>query len=643
MVGDYGTHNRRRFIKGNLRKYKYGTSSQWSQRRIAMDVAEAFGLDKSPSATTIKNDLAQIEKEGLKDVSYSEEAERLLLPDNFAEWRAHFFRAPGNRPYLTPKHQQAWFHIVRALALKEEIPDWVVDYLDLEEQLEDIDIKEWVKDPKQMLTLFLLAPPRHGKSDLAAHVIIWLICRMPDIRILWCAGKLEISMLTTSFVKAELESNEELIQAYGPFENEGDWSNNQFTVATRKTRMRSPTIKAIAKGTTILSLDGDIIFADDIFDLKSSLSPAQVQKDITWLKSQLMTRREPWTPLFGIGSHQPSPTGDAYQYMDDEHDNEIHFVEQRAHDYEQCKPLEDGMVEEDRHGEWCVLWQELRPWHYLEQMRRALGDISFEVCYNQDSSQSKLEYFRAEVVRGNYPQPVVDSETGRYLDFNAYESKPGILDTHRGMGLLVRRCCGTDALRTTMGFDPAAGQSKGTSESALVVLQACSICQRRYVVDYWHKRQSPEQHPDTIAGFASRYKPHRVRIEINAYQKALARDPRLRDASLEHRFIIDEFFTGEDKVDPELGIPLLSRHMEQGRFSVPYQTIQDRHKAEALLTQLVRYPSEPNDVVMALWLADKSIQKIFEEMRWRPKQWMAGVPDHLKENAVTIDLSQPWE
>lgn len=641
-MNPYNSNNRRRYIKLQSDKFRLGLVDQWSLRRIAEEVARHFDLEKPPSSSTISKDLVVIEEDGIRHRPYSEEAMRLLEPDNFAEWRETLFRAPGNKKYMTPKHQQAWFHIIRVLALKEAPPQWVVDYLNLPEYLPDIDLREWVEDPEQMLTIFLLAPPRHGKSDLAAHVIIWLICRNPDIRILWTAGKLGISELTTAFVKNELEANQQLIELYGPFENEGDWSNSQFTVSTRKTRMRTPTLTAVGKGTTILSLDADIIFCDDIFDLGASLSPAQVAKDVTWVKSQLMTRREPWTPLFGIGSHQPSPTGDAYQFMDDEHDNEIYFIKQKAHDYEQCKPLEDGMEERDRHGDWCLLWSEVRSWAYLEQFRRSLGDITFEVCYNQDASQSVLNYFRAEVVRGKYPQPVMDQETGRFKDFNPYENNAGILDMHRGMGTKMRTCCGQNKLRTTIGFDPAAGDKKGTSESALVVLQGCAICRRRYLVDYWHKRQSPEQHPDTIASYAQIFKPDRVRIEINAYQKALARDPRMREASVKGRWIIDESFTLQDKVDPSMGVPLLSRHMEHGRFSVPYETIQDRQQAEALLTQLVRYPATPNDIVMALWLADQSLNKIFDDMETMVPYFAEGVPDYLKEQAVTYRLAD-WE
>ena len=649
---DYNTHSRRRFTASRSGRFKIGLKGQWALKRIGLAVMEHFDLPKPPANATIKNDLHVIEQGNMVRTDLSPEAERLLEPDNFPEWRRTMFRAPKNKDYLTPKHQLAWFHLVRTLALKEVPPQWVIDYLGLTEALHDVNLEEWVKDPEQMLTIFILAPPRHGKSDLAAHCIIWLICRDPDVRILWCAGILDISILTTSFVKRELESNEKLIELYGPFENEGSWSDKSFIVATRKTRMRAPTLHAIGKGTTILSLDADFIFGDDMFDLKASLSPTQVGKDVLWVKTQLMTRREPWTPFLGIGSHQPAPTGDAYQHMGDDHDNDIWFIKQKAHDYEKCKLLENTdqptpMDEAARHGEWCLLWADMRSFAYLDQFRRSLGDITYEVCYNQDSSQSTLQYFRPEVVRREYPQPVTSPDTGLYLPFNYYEERSGILDYKRSFGYRVAYCCGAPTnLVACIGFDPAAGQSKGTSESALIVLQACRICERRYLVDYWHKRQSPEMHPDTIALYASTFKVNRVRIEINAYQKALSRDPRLAKAALEGKFIIDEWFTTDNKWDPSMGIPLLSRHMEQGRFSVPYALPQDKQKAEALLTQLVRYPAEPNDVVFALWLADLSVISMLDEGRIRvPRQLDPNAPQHIIDQQVTINLDalRNWE
>lgn len=641
----YSTRNRRDYVATHLEgKYNYKEKGGYSLRDIAYDVKVAFSLEKPPSAATIRNDIDMIGKQDPASRELSQEAQDLLLPENFPEFRKKIFKAPGNKVYETPIHQLAWFNLVVTLALKVELPEWVSEYL----EIEDLEINDWAENPERLMSLFLLAPPRHGKSDLLMHTMVWLILRNPDIRIIWCGGKLEISSLTTAFVKNELESNDFLIATYGPFENPNDWSNSSFTVATRKTRMRAPTMTAVGKGSTILSMDADFIVVDDFVDLRSSESPTQVSKDARWLTTQLMTRREPWTPLMGIGSHQPSPTGDVYSLLSSDDENEIVFVKIRAHDYTKCHPDEEGADNADKHGEHCMLWSTVRPYWFLEAQRKTLGDVMFEVCYNQDERQARIEYFRDKVVRGDYPTPVLDPETRKYRDINFAERAPGILDRNRSYGMVPHCCERGDKTLRVIGFDPAAGQQKGTSESALIVYSACPECGRRYIIDTWHKRQSPEQHPDTILGFVDFYHPGHVRIEINAYQKALARDKKLTDAQSKKGFIIDEYTTTEKKHDPTMGIPVLSRHMEQGKFSLPFQTPQDREKSEALISQLIRWPQEPNDMVMALWLAELSAQAYLTDYLYAVPEFYGNagdIPQYLLDQVQTFNMGDrdAWE
>lgn len=636
----YTTRTRRDHIAMNMYgKYNYREKGGYSVRDIAYDVQVAFSLEKPPSVSTVQNDLQILERIDPSEREITEEARELLEPENFPEFRRKTFKAPGNKVYETPKHQMAWFWLIASLALKMDLPEWVVEYL----EIEDLKVNEWTENPERLVSIFLLAPPRHGKSDLLMHAMVWLILRNPDIRIIWCGGILDISTLVSSFVKNELESNEYLIANYGPFENPASWSASSFTVATRKTRMRAPTMRAVGKGSTILSLDADFIVVDDFVDLRASESPSQVAKDVRWLTTQLMTRREPWTPLMGIGSHQPSPTGDAYSYMASNDDNEIFFVKQRAHDYTKCNV--DATEDEHKHGEHCMLWASVRPYWFLEAQRKTLGDIMYEVCYNQDERQGRIEYFRDKVVRGTYPTPVMDDELQRYRDLNLSEQAPGILDRNRSFGT-VPHCCGRDQALKVIGFDPAAGEKKGTSESALLVYSACPTCGRRYIIDLWHKRQSPEIHPDTILQHVEFYRPGRVRIEINAYQRALSRDRKLTEGQHKLHFIIDEWATGESKHDPTMGIPILSRHMEAGKFSLPYQTPQDREKAEAFISQLIRWPQEPNDLVMALWLAELSAQAYLDDYRYNIPEFygdMDDVPAYLQQTIQTVNLAQAHE
>ena len=641
----YSTRTRRDYIATHLEgKYNFKEKGGYSLRDIAYDVKVTFGLEKAPSAATVKNDIDMIGKQDPASRELSDEAQRLLEPENFPEFRKLIFKAPGNKVYETPIHQLAWFHLIVTLALKTELPKWVIDYL----EIKDLDINKWAENPERLVSLFLLAPPRHGKSDLLMHAMVWLILRNPDIRIIWCGGKLEISSLTTAFVKNELEANDFLIANYGPFENVNDWSNSSFTVLTRKTRMRAPTMTAVGKGSTILSMDADFIVVDDFVDLRSSESPTQVSKDARWLTTQLMTRREPWTPLMGIGSHQPSPTGDVYSLLNSDDDNEVMFVKIRAHDYTKCKPQKEGKNEKHRHGEHCMLWSSVRPYWFLEAQRKTLGDTMFEVCYNQDERQSRIEYFREKVVRGDYPTPVLDPEQRRYRDVNFVERTPGILDRNRSYGMVPHCCERGDKTLRVIGFDPAAGLKRGTSESALTVLTVCPECGRRYVVDTWHKRQSPEQHPETILNYVDFYRPGRVRIEINAYQSALARDEKLTSAQARKGFIIDEYTTSEKKHDPTMGIPVLSRHMESGKFSIPYMTPQDREKSEALIAQMIRWPQEPNDMIMSLWLAELSAQAYLTDYLYAVPEFygdVSDIPQYLMDQVESINLSDRsvWE
>ena len=627
----YSTTQRRRHISLNAKRFNLGLKTQWTYRDIAFDIAKTFDR-KAPSPATIKNDLDILSRTGTP-LSVNEEGTRLLEPENFPEWRKEAFKAPNGKVYETPKHQMAWFHLVATLALKVKLPEWVITYL----RIEDLNVNDWAEVQERLLSLFLLAPPRHGKSDLLMHAMVWLICRNPDIRIIWCGGKLEISALVTTWVRNELEANEWLIENYGPFESENDWGASKFSVATRTVRTRMPTMMAVGKNTTILSLDADFIVVDDFVDLKASESATQTMKDVRWLTSQLFSRREPWTPLFGIGSHQPSPIGDVYVVLNANEDNEIVIVKQKAHDYVYCLPLEDGMEEEDRHGEHCMLWPSVRPFWFLEAQRKTLGDVLYEVCYNQDIRQAKIEYFREAVIHGEYPEPVLDDDGN--FELPLLDDDIGVLDRGRSFGT-TPKCC--TKILTVVGFDPAASERRDASESALFVYGGCPVCGRRYLIDYWHKRQSPEKHPATILQYQDIYKVPVIRIENNAYQKALSKDRALtRQASL-RGFIVEGERTGTEKHDSSMGIPILSRHMENGLFSVPYMLPQDRDKAQHFLAQLIRWPAKPNDCVMALWIAEGALLRRLDDARSNTPEFYGDIddlPDYLLEEIYEVDMS----
>lgn len=641
----YSQRSRRDYIDSQL-EHRYGYLNYekqpggFSYNEIAWDVKKHFGRDRALTSATIKQDVDWLrEKAKLPDEQVLSEGQALLQPERFPEWRSRMFKDPATgEPYETPKHQFAWFWCIYALATRNRIPDWVIEYLDLPPA-----VNGELEGRKHLVSVILLAPPRHGKTELAIHAIIWLICAFPNIRIIYCSGILSTSQDNLDLVRAELEYNEDLIRYYGPFKDENNrWNNKGFIVSTRTLRAKSMTGLPIGKGSNVLSKDADLIIVDDPQDLDAAESETQTDRDQKWLTTQVMTRREPHTAFLGLGSHLPAVTGDMWSRVEEVSDeigvgrHRLIITKLKAHDYEKCDPIDDPNHEK------CVLWHNLRPYWFLEAQRAALGDMLFESVYNQDPRKGRVDYFRQEVIRGTYivGEP---NERGHTQPPDLTGRTAGILDPTRTFKQDVR-CCGRNVL-VAIGFDPAASESKRASESALSVEGGCPICERRYLIDYWHARQSPELHAETILQYVRAYRPERVRVENNAYQKALARDKTLTDGARQYKFIIDEWRTDDRKWDPVMGIPMLNRHMESGLFSVPYATRADEEYAEDFLKALIRWPKTPNDMPMSWWLADLSVEQMIQEYRFVVPDVMPGfydMPDYLQEQVFDFDMADMY-
>ena len=253
-VVSYSAAQRRRFIKDN--KYKF-ERDKLSYRDQANEVALHFGRDKPVSPATIMNDYRWLEaNEG--DIR-SPKSNDMLAPENFPEWRADMFTAPNGKPYLTTDYQHALFHVVASLALKTTLPKWVKEFWQL-----DDDIDKQVMAMKTLFTFVLLIAPRHGKTELILHALVWLICQNPNIRIVYMQGILSTSQEGMALVQMELETNEQLIDRYGPFKGDDlPWNTKGFIVSGRTINMTSPTIRPVGIDSNIRSIDADIIIMDE--------------------------------------------------------------------------------------------------------------------------------------------------------------------------------------------------------------------------------------------------------------------------------------------------------------------------------------------------------------------------------------------
>lgn len=588
MAKLYTSELRRQWILSNLELIE---QEGWSYSDIREKIRKTFGLTKGISDPTIYRDLTWARASRVGE-HITEEAAELLLPENFPKWREMLFG------YQTSKTQHALFYMLRSLALKETIPEWVRQHFDLPDGIdEDVVLSE------KLMTFILLVAPRHGKTMVMVHGLINLYCQEPDLRVIYCQGIATTTADINKLIMLEMDDNEKLMSMYGPFKDENrQWSGDHgFVLAKRKRHSITPSFLPVGITSNVRSRDADILIIDDPQDLDRAESEATTSKDYRKITAEFMTRREPHTPVFGIGSHLPTLFGDVWTQIEENLDDlqtdgqTILIRKRRVHDDENCAVW--GGTETEHIS--CLEWPEYRNWNFLQAQEALLGHELYQAIYQQENRIEGIKPFDPANVKATI-------EEGGILDpRRTWKEVPKVC--------LTEGCNGS--LYVGMGFDPAAGEGKRASYTAIMTIAGCIKCHMLYVVDYEQKRVSPDLHPGMIDAWTRQnggYNTHLVRIEINAYQKALARDPRVLAAQRRNKFQIDEWNTDDRKNTPEFGIPQLANYVREGLVSVPANKDLDLTYGKDLERSLIRYPNKPNDIPMAMWLAAGAVWMLWD-------------------------------
>lgn len=430
--------------------------------------------------------------------------------------------------------------------------------------------------------LMVLSPPRHGKSLLMAHFVIWLIVRNPDIAILWVSGNEGIARRFGSLVRDELEHNELLINDFcgpgGSFmpqtRSGAQWRDDEFEVATRTIPQPAPTFKAIGKGGKSLSMDADAIIVDDIEDYQSTIQPAQRESTRGWFNSDLASRKEEHTGWVYIGSRQHPEDLASHLLVSDEWE----CIVESAHDADCAIPLD----EESRHVD-CVLWPEVRSFKYLMQKLRTVGAHIFDMQYlNRPRSEGMTIFER----------PVVE-------ECRDFSRVLGDVPPHT---------------RLIAGIDPS-GSSKSGYQGA--ILWAVHVeTNTRFLVDIENEPHGGVVHLRSILErWTMRYQLHEWAIEHNIIEDTLANDKPLRDLKDRLNPVIHRHITGRNKWDERMGVPKTAEHFKAGRINLPYGDAETREKVEQYIHQLVNFTTNVSshratyktDLVMAGWVPEKVI------------------------------------
>ena len=653
---------RRRYIDEHL-NYDWGWTDYvkgptgYSYNDMLAALARKFGAGAVPSnAMTLKRDVDKLRDAAAQpDEQALTEAQLLLDPNRFPEWRAKFFRVPETgEPFQTPKFQHAIFWVMHAATFKVALPQWVIDLLD------DLDPKhpfpENINDlitgkERMFLSFVLLMAPRHGKTELAVHFMLHTFALDPNKRIMFGNGTQKksegfIDNAVMSMMEGEDSLSEQFVEMFGPFKHDSRaWSKQGFVLAGRDHSTKSFSMQPFGIAGNIRSFDADAIIGDDLQSLQRARSETVTEDDYNWYTTELMLRREMHTSLINLGSHVAVQTGDLFTRIEANLDK-LNTGKQRtilkkipAHNYAKCNPTSDPDHKR------CILWQDFpdRDYGFIEAQRAVLDDDAmFEAVYNQIPQTRKMQHFPPDILRAPYVHVEPNDDGTLPVPKAGPDTQFGILDYRRSFRERVT-CCKRDTV-LCFGFDPASSEKKGASFSALVALAGCLSCGRRYIVDYWKDRQSPEVNPDTIKSFVQSYPyVNVINIEINAYMKSLSRDPRMQRLEQQSRFVIKEWTTDERKHDPIMGIPAAARHVKAGMLSLPYQNSFDQEFAETMVKEFQRWPQKPNDLVMAFWLAELAVEELIEESRFVEAELMPGTEKWMtqwhEESVTEFDLS----
>lgn len=440
----------------------------------------------------------------------------------------------------------------------------------------------------------ILSPPRHGKTELLVHFCIWLICRDPDVRILWVGPNGDIAEDSAGMVRENLENNTALIRrvlppgrSFAPIRAK-NWSNKSFTVDCRETIQKSATMTAIGRGGKILSRDVDLIISDDIEDFASTRQPKMRTDTRQWFTQDLGSRKEEATAWVDIGSRQHWDDLRGFLVEDPDWDT----VVESAHDPACTLPETDHNVHVD-----CMLIPELRTHRWLMQRKRNAVNLGqpqiFDMVYLQETQVEGLQKWNRDMVKRTH-------------------------DTTRGLG--VPRLPGDREPYRIAGLDPSAtGWQAGFAWA--VDLVAPETGQWLYMVDL---DQSHGGGLDPFLELAENWRVkhgiHHWVVEINMYRTGFIQEERCVRWANAHGVIIEPHDTQNLKMDPQYGVgSMASYYGEQPNVNLPYgsveaQTLVENYTKELLrfvdIAEVMRRRARNTNALMASWFPMRTIRRL---------------------------------
>jgi hypothetical protein len=139
------------------------------------------------------------------------------------------------------------------------------------------------------------------------------------------------------------------------------------------------------------------------------------------------------------------------------------------------------------------------------------------------------------------------------------------------------------------------------------------------------KDPTPQKIQKLIEDWVDKYRPHELRIETNAHQKAYALDENLRTFLASNGVRFSSQFTGKNKWDTSFGVAAMSglfgtvrdnSHQDDNLIEIPSQ--EGSEGIKALIQQLITWTPDTRgktDCVMALWFCELRAREVITNGR----------------------------
>jgi len=265
--------------------------------------------------------------------------------------------------------------------------------------------KEWIDTFEKNSFVSLQAPRGHGKTTIIGAYMIWRIVTDPNIRILIVTINQDKADEMMSFIQHHLETNEKLKDLFG--EQRGfskDWSRSTIRVmraGQTGVAHKEPTLQVLGITSSMVGGHYDLIVLDDITDQKNSRTEHRRQELVRWYNLTLMPMLEPEGKILSIGTRW--------------HEDDIHryLKETSKYKHRRYKAILDD--EKER-----VLWPERFNYEKLQDIKRSIGSVGFELQYQNNiissgDSPIKMEWVHNSTNNFKMPPPPFDTYMG--VDF----------------------------------------------------------------------------------------------------------------------------------------------------------------------------------------------------------------------------------